>query len=44
MTEKGGQSQRKRKYTMEARQNNAVGPTGDPIVLLGVIAGDSAFP
>ena len=36
--------QRKRKYTMEARPNNAAGPTGDPIVLLGVIAGDSAFP
>ena len=29
---------------MEARPNNAAGPTGDPIVLLGVIAGDSAFP
>ena len=30
--------------TMEARRNNvAAGPTGDPLMLLGVIAGDLTF-
>ena len=38
------EKEREKIATMEARPNNAAGPTGDPIVLLGVIAGDSAFP
>ena len=36
--------EREKIETMEARQNNvAAGPTGDPLMLLGVIAGDLTF-
>ena len=36
--------EREKIATMEARRNNvAAGPTGDPLMLLGVIAGDLTF-
>ena len=36
--------EREKIETMEARRNNvAAGPTGDPLMLLGVIAGDLTF-
>ena len=36
--------EREKIATMEARRNNvATGPTGDPLMLLGVIAGDLTF-